>query len=587
MTSSSLKTEFETGPETGPETAGAMRPGHLGHHDHPHATPWSRLYRLIQIERQDLWVVVAYGVLVGVISLSTPLAAQAVVTTVAFGTLVQPLVVLSLLVVFALFCAGALRVLQLIVVEVLQRRVFLRLVSDLAWRFPRVSLDVLREVESSRIVHRFFDVVTVQKSTSVLLLEGIVLILEVVIGFLLLAFYSPTLLAFSLVLLASVAFVVFGLGRGGVQTAVAESVAKHDVAAWLNELARPSLSLRTDAARRAGGARANELAHRYLDARVAHFRVLLRQNVGAFALQATAMSALLGVGGALVMGGTLTLGQLVAAELIVSSVVTSLGKLGKQLEATYDMLAALDKVGHLVELPVEVQGNEPLSASGAIAISATGLAVASAAVDAHVVLHDVSLRVRPGERVAVVGIGGSGKSALFDVLYGVHAARSGRLAFDDVDVRELAVPGPRIAMVRGAEIFDGSVRDNLRAGRELEVRALIEALRSVDLESAILDRPAGLSTPLLAGGAPLSSSEALRLTLARALLARPGLLLVDGALDGLEAVQRQRLLAGPLVATPEMTIVISTCDPGVAAACDRVLRIVDGTIHEHRSGENS
>ena len=102
-----------------------------------------------------------------------------------------------------------------------------------------------------------------------------------------------------------------------------------------------------------------------------HFRILLRQIIGSFALQAIASSALLGIGGWLVIERQLTLGQLVASELIVALMVSAFTKFGKQLEVFYDLVAAIDKLGALVDLPLERAGGEatlpPCRAGGACA----------------------------------------------------------------------------------------------------------------------------------------------------------------------------------------------------------------------------
>jgi ABC-type bacteriocin/lantibiotic exporter with double-glycine peptidase domain len=261
---------------------------------------------LLRLERRDVLVVTVYGITVGLLSLATPLAVQALVSTVAFGNLLQPLLVLSAVVVLALLAGGALRTLQLYVVEVLQRRLFVRLVSDLAWRLPRVELAERDRTDGSKLVNRFFDVLTVQKSASTLLLDGVVLVLELIVGLALLAVYSNALLVFSLALFAAVVFVVFALGRNGIRTSVDESYAKHDVAGWFEELVRHETAFRTQAGRALGLARAEAFAREYLGARVRHFRVLLRQSVAGFGLQAVASAALLGVGGALVIRGEIT-----------------------------------------------------------------------------------------------------------------------------------------------------------------------------------------------------------------------------------------------------------------------------------------
>ncbi|MFM2096798.1 MAG: hypothetical protein RIS70_3922, partial [Planctomycetota bacterium] len=312
-----------------------------------------RLGQLLRPEASDIWVLVIFSAVVGVLSLATPVAVESLVNTVAFGRFIQPLFVICLILLVFLGFEGVLRMMQAYLAELIQQRLFVRVVADLAYRLPRVRQSAYDEHHGPEMMNRFFDVMTIQKSAALLVLDGIALVLQVSIGLVLLAFYHPLLLTLDLFLVAALGFMVVFLGHGAVATSIAESKAKYSVASWLEELARvPTLFRNADGPRRAL-IRADQLALGYVDARRRHFRVLLRQIAFALGLQAVSGSLLLGLGGWLVMQGQLTLGQLVAAELVLAVIVGSLTKLGKQLESFYDLLTAVDKVGHLFDLPME------------------------------------------------------------------------------------------------------------------------------------------------------------------------------------------------------------------------------------------
>lgn len=531
----------------------------IGHH----ATPGERLRALVRLERKDVAVVAAYAVAVGLLGLITPLAVQALVGTLALGTVVQPLVILSVVVVIALSIGGVLRTLQLYVVEVLQRRLFVRLVADLAWRLPRVRPEPGRD--DSKLVNRFFDVLTVQKSAASLLLDGLTLVLEIAVGLSVLALYSNVLLVFAVGLVLSLLFIVFVLGRGAIPTSIEESYAKHDVAGWIEEVVFHPGAFRARAARRLGLTRAEALARDYLNARSRHFRVLLRQAIATFGVQALAAAALLGVGGALVIDGTLTLGQLVAAELIVFALLAGLAKLPKQLEVAFDLFAAVDKIGALVDLPVE-------EASGAeVGARALGFAVSGVEVGA---VKLPSFSVKSGEHMAVLGHSGSGKSSLVDVVLGARTPDAGRVSVDGDDVRHLSHEAlrDRVGLARDVEIFGGTVAENLRVGQaNTRPRDLVEALRTVELDEVILGRPEGLGLGLQSNVSPLSSSEANRLMIARALVGGPSLVVVDGSLDGLDPDLARRVLARLQRGLTKTTLVVLTTRPEIAALLPRTV----------------
>ena len=426
------------------------------------------------------------------------------------------------------------RALLAYVVEVIQRRLFIRVVEDLAYRLPRVQQTSFDNLNGPELLNRFFEVVTVQKVVASLLLDGIAIVLQTVIGMLVLAFYHPFLLGFDIVLLLLIAFVIFVLGRGAVRTSLTESRAKYAVAAWLQELARHPTAIKLHSGAQFGLDRADQLAIRWLDARREHFSVVLRQTLFALGLQAVAATVLLGLGGWLVIQGQLTLGQLVAAELIVMLIVGSFAKLGKHMESFYDLLTSVDKLGHLFDLPIEA--HDKLFHLRDRSPARVAVRQVNYQYGSRQVLRDVSLEIQPGESVALVGPAGCGKSTLLDLLCGLRQPASGHIELDGIDLRELRPDSLRehIGLARGVEIFHGTIDENVHFNRPnvstLDVR---EAVHAVNLLDDVLRLPEGLNTELQTHGAPLSSSQALRLMLARAMVERPRLLLIDGTLDAL------------------------------------------------------
>ena len=197
--------------------------------------PWLRLRAFFGLERRELWIVVIYALVLGSVSLAVPVAAQSLVNTVAFGSVLQPLVALTILLLGVLTFAGVLGVLETYVVEVLQRRVFVRVADDFGRRIPSVRADVLDKKFGPELVNRFFDVLTIQKSLSGLLLDGLTIALQTIIGMILLGFYHPLLLAFDVVLVVLLSLVLV-LGRGAVATGLKESSAKYKTAAWLEDV---------------------------------------------------------------------------------------------------------------------------------------------------------------------------------------------------------------------------------------------------------------------------------------------------------------------------------------------------------------
>jgi len=535
---------------------------------------FARLAALLRPDRADLWSVVIFAAVIGALTLAVPIAVQTLVNTVAFGGLIQPVVVLALLLLGGLAFAAVLTGLQAYVAECIQRRLFVRVTADLAHRLPRVRADAWDERHGPELVNRFFDVVTVQKQGATLLLDGIAVALQTGVGLLVLSFYHPAMLAFSVLLVAGIAAVVFGLGRGGVATAVEESAAKYALAGWLEELARHPDTFRGGAGLGHALERADAFAREWVLARRRHYRVVLRQLAGALGLQVVASAVVLGLGGGLVISGQLTLGQLVASELIVTAIVAAFAKLGKHLEGFYDLLAAVHKLGMLFDLPLERRGGDAYEpAERGAAVELRGVTIEHA--DREVVRR-LSMAIAPGERVALVGPAGSGKSSVLDLLYGLRQPADGYVLLDGHDLRDLELDALRadIAWVRGSDVFEGSILDNVRVGRsDVSTAQVRHALEAVGLLHDVSSLPGGLGTCLSPTGLPLSHGQQSRLVLARAIAARPRLLLLDDPVAGAAAELGPSCLDSLFAPHAPWTLVVASNRAELVERCGRTVAL--------------
>ncbi|MBS2005149.1 MAG: hypothetical protein U0103_08315 [Candidatus Obscuribacterales bacterium] len=158
-------------------------------------SPLERFWSLLIADKRDLVILIIYTLINGLVSLAVPLAAQALVNTIAAGIFLQPLVVLSLLVLAGLMFGCVLRMLKFCLVENLQQRIFARTTVTLGERIPAIKASALNTEYMPELINRFFDVVTIQKCWAKLLLEGPTALLQILIGLVLMAFYSPFLLS--------------------------------------------------------------------------------------------------------------------------------------------------------------------------------------------------------------------------------------------------------------------------------------------------------------------------------------------------------------------------------------------------------
>jgi len=550
-----------------------MAHDHGQHAHHSGKPPWQRLTAALQLERSDITTVIVFAAAVGILSIVTPAAIEALVNTVAFGVQLWPVIVLALVMLAFLSLSATLRAIQLYVVECLQRRLFVRTADAFADHFAKAEIESFDGRNPTDVVNRFFEIASVQKALASLLVDGVGIVMITIVGLLVLAFYHPYLLTFAVVMALLIVFVLFALGIGGVRTSIAESYAKFDVAAWLEELAKCPHTFRFGRGGALAHRRADELAGAYVTARRIHFRVVWRQTLFVLMLEAVAMTILLGLGGWLVINRQLTLGQLVAGELIVALVLSAISKLGKYIESFYDLQASLDKLGVLDQLPLERVGGERLPH-----LDSPMKVVAELVQDKPLAPQSGNaakrLELAAGERVAVYGPSGSGKTFLLETLALLRVPREGLLEFDGLDARSLdrAVTRLQIAYVGQTETFADTVAENIRVGRaDLSAADVRRALEMVGLADEVARLPHGVATPIGSDGRPLSANAIARLSIARAIAGKPRLLLINGILDSLDVRGCPELIESLFDRSAPWTLAIVTARDDIKNRCDRAI----------------
>lgn len=513
----------------------------------------------------------------GLLALATPIAVEALVNTVAFGTLLQPVIVLALVLFACLGFMAALQAVQRFVAELIHRRLFIRVLAECALRIPKADYQQLNG-RKTELVNRFLAIVSVDKIGVQLLLDATFLLVQTLISMIVLAFYHPYLLGFDLVLIATMSFIVFVLGRRSVTTALEESRIKYEVVSYLESLAQNPLAFKLGGADHFAFQSATALATQYLTARKSHFAILMRQIVFALGLQAVASTALLGLGGWLVINGGLTLGQLVASELLVSVIVGGFAKAGKHLEGFYDLMAAVEELDLLREVPVETgTGTVQLPGNGPLALRFHRIGVEA---DSAPRLAELDFEVPANARVLLEGASGSGKSLLLEVLFGLREPGQGYVTIEGVDSRALDRDSLRrdIALIGEVQLIPDTIVNNILLGRQLDEHAARQALEDVGLIDLVLRLPDGVDTMLSEDSRILSTAQQQALMVARAIAARPRLLLIDGALEFLDDQLLSACVATLFSPRAPWTILVVSRRSAVRGQCDLRIDMSAGSV---------
>lgn len=494
-------------------------------------SPWRRLWAWVDFERRDLWVAVSYAAAVGALSLATPLAVQSLFNTVAFGTLVQPLLVLTVVLAVALGISAFLNALQLLIVEHIGRRVFLRTAMDFATRLPLVR-SRLGAKDLDELSNRFIDVVIIEKTMSKIVFDGSTAILQIGVGLILLAVYHPYLLAFDLFLISSLVVIIFVMGRRAVPTAIYESKKKYLLFAWLQDVAKNALSFRSSRGVDYAAKRTTQLAEEWLGARRVHFGINFRQIVSVYTVQVLATTLLLALGGLLVLEQQLSLGQLVAAELMITLTVGSLTKISTLFQQVYDLIASLDKVGTVLDLETQALEGEELRDDG------RGMAFS-------VKMPELEIDLLAGEKRVLCATERPEFLSLVDGLVAPSTQPRGSLRIDAIDALDVAVDSlyEHVMVLRPGGLFPGSIRDNVTLGDATVDRAAVsQALDLAGTYRTVEQLRDGMATSINRTGFPLHAHDQARLLLARAFALRPRLLVIDRVFDALGVREREAII---------------------------------------------
>ncbi|MFF3439918.1 peptidase domain-containing ABC transporter [Streptosporangium sp. NPDC002721] len=254
------------------------------------------------------------------------------------------------------------------------------------------------------------------------------------------------------------------------------------------------------------------------------------------AIRVIAPLGLLWLGTWRVLDGELTVGALIALNAIALGALTPLGSLMTGLQSLQQAGAHFDRLSDiLASEPEPSDGIEVLRLRGAVELRGVGFRHDPRG---PWVVRDVSVSIRPGQKVALVGASGSGKSTLARLLLTLHTPVEGEILYDGVPASELNLRTLRRqfgVVSQDPSLFSGSIRENIALNSpDAPLERVVAAAQVAALHDEIMAMPMGYETMLTDGGG-LSGGQRQRLSLARALLSRPKILLLDEATSNLDS----------------------------------------------------
>jgi len=307
-----------------------------------------------------------------------------------------------------------------------------------------------------------------------------------------------------------------------------------------------------------------------------HFWSVLALTISSSAQQLTSMMLVV-VGVFLILDGQITMGALIAANMLSGRVLAPISSLASVITRFTQTMVSLRAIDKLMQLERERPPGRTYVARtidrGAIKFDNVSFKYPASKESA---VEGISFKIAPGERVAIIGRVGSGKTTIGRLLSGFYEPLEGSITIDDIESRQYDPADLRTGIgfvMQDTDLFFGKLRDNITLGRPSATDAeVLEVARLSGVEQFIAGHPLGFDMPISEGGRSLSGGQKQAIGLARALIRKPKIIFMDEPTAHFdvrsEAEFLERLKA---LAKTDMTIIVSTHRPSLLSLVDRIL----------------
>lgn len=538
--------------------------------------PLNRFRKLRLLEKKDLYTIYTFAIFSGIIQLSLPLGVQSIIGFVISGVFSVSIVLLIGLILTGIFFAGLLQIMQMNVIEKVQQKLF----HFYAFRFSGQLLDInmgsVQDAAYPEWTNRFLDITTLQKSLTKILLDIPLASIQIVLGLFIISIYHPLFLLMVFVLLMIV-FIIFYLSSStALQTSIKESSYKYEVSSWLQQMARAVHSFKLNRTYQLHDAKLDNRVSSYLDYRTRHFKILLFQFKNLIFLKIMITAAMLILGTYLLLNQQLNIGQFVAAEIIIITMIGSVEKLITNLDSLYDSLTSFEKLETFSHEDQEVNGSITLPPqSKGLAIELRDIRFGYG--DRPAIFENLNLNIPAGEKLLITGGNGAGKSSLLRIITSLYHPQSGSINYNQTPKAQLNLFTLRqeIGVALGQpEIFSGNIFDNIAIGNpDISIPHMMDLCRKAGVESAILQMEKGFDTELDLNSRKLPRTLWKKILILRAIAGNKALIVLDEPFAELDDQSAKDLLQVILECTKNSTLVISTQGHLFDDYADRIIRL--------------
>lgn len=544
--------------------------------------PIQRFWQLLHKYRHEINSIYIYAFFIALISLSVPLGIQAIVNLIQGAQISTSWIVIVILVTLGIIVTGFLMIMQHVVSENIQQKIFVNSAFDFANRIPKFKTEAVDKAFVPELVNRFFDTIIVQKGVSKIVLDYSIATIQIVLGLILLMFYHPFFISFGVILILIVYFIIKYTFPIGLDTSIRESKYKYELVHWLEDLGRSMKTFKLAGITGLPLDKTDKITTEWIKYRKEHFRILIIQYVCMVGFKAFIAAGLLVIGSILVINQQMNIGQFVAAEIIILMILVAVEKLLTGSETFFDVLTSLEKLSEVTDIPLENQGILVLDNNRVgLTVQIKNMSFCFPG-NKDKTLDGINLNIESGEKIGIAGYNGSGKSTLLKIIAGLYDEFIGSVSFNDIPMRNLNTDALRGIIgdnLTENTLFEGSIYENIAMGKEeISMEEVFNICELLDLLPYFQSLPKGLETLILSEGKTLSNSIKLKIILARCLAEKPKLILLEDNLSQLEAGLRNKITAYIFDKKRGWTVFIASNNPDYLKMVDRVIVFDEGKI---------
>lgn len=489
--------------------------------------------------------------------------------------------VLIILVILGVFIVGVLNLNLLKLIEILQQKIFTRSALDITTTLIKIDLENNNKYYLPEKVNRYFEIFSIQKGLSKILLDIPLASIQIIMGLIVLSFYDSSFIIFGLFLILLLWIILKYTSSLGLKTAINESNDKYALASWLEDVARVVRTFKFAQNSDLHIQKTDEIAAEYLDHRNKHFHVLMIQYKALIAFKVLITAAMLGVGTYLLIEQQINIGEFIAAEIVILMVIGATEKLIYHLDSLYDVAVGLEKLESIYEQPLENSNKSqwiPAEKGGPeFKLVDFSYKFGDAS---NATLKNINLTIPANALCIVSGQEGSGKTTFIKILSTLYKKYEGNAWIDGLELNSFDPDTIRQYAgfyFRNQELFTGTIYQNISLNKlNVSKESVLELIKKLNFQSLTYGKVQGIDSQIEPLGTKLSTNMVKKILLLRTLVHIPKILFMDEPFIGLFDAEKQSLLEYLEEIKHTTTIVIVSNEEEIQYRSDLVIYLENG-----------